>query len=223
MFLFIFTQNREYNTYTGTLLGEKVSVVSTGIGCPSTAIAVEELIAIGADTFIRVGTSGGIQSDIKTGDVAVVNSAIRDEGTTLHYMPVEFPAIADIDVVLALREAAKKLGIPHHVGPTQSKDSFFGEVEPNRMPVDWRLNQRWKAWVASGTICSEMEASTLFILSSIYRKRAGGVMLMFSMTEPSPETPEEIADVTARMDINRPIQVAIEGLKILIQQDQQNR
>ena len=99
--------NREYKTYTGSLLGEKVSVTSTGIGCPSSAIAVEELIAIGADTFIRVGTSGGIQPQTHTGDVALVNSAIRDEGTSLHYLPVEFPAIADIDVLVALREAAK--------------------------------------------------------------------------------------------------------------------
>ena len=215
-------QNREYNTYTGTLLGEKVSVVSTGIGCPSTAIAVEELIAIGADTFIRIGTSGGIQPEIRTGDVAVVNSAIRDEGTTLHYMPIEFPAIADLDVVLAMREGAKKLGIPYHVGPTQSKDSFFGEIEPDRMPVDSRLNQRWKAWTAGRTICSEMEASTIFVLSSIHRKRAGGVMLMASISEKPPETPEEFADFKSRFDISRPIQVAIEGLKTLIQQDIQN-
>jgi len=215
-------QNREYNTYTGTLLGEKVSVVSTGIGCPSTAIAVEELIAIGADTFIRIGTSGGIQPEIRTGDVAVVNSAIRDEGTTLHYMPIEFPAIADLDVVLAMREGAKKLGIPYHVGPTQSKDSFFGEIEPDRMPVDSRLNQRWKAWTAGGTICSEIEASTIFVLSSIHRKRAGGVMLMASISEKPPETPEEFADFKSRFDISRPIQVAIEGLKTLIQQDIQN-
>ena len=216
-------QNREYNTYTGTLLGEKVSVVSTGIGCPSAAIAVEELIMIGADTFIRIGTSGGMQPEIRTGDVAIVNSAIRDEGTTLHYMPIEFPAIADLDVVLAMRDGAKKLGIPYHVGPTQSKDSFFGEIEPDRMPVDSRLNQRWKAWTAGGTICSEMEASTIFILSSIHRKRAGGVMAMGSLFEKAPETPEEFADLHSRFDINRPIQVAIEGLKILIQQDLQNR
>ena len=94
------------------------------------------MIAIGADTFIRIGTSGGMQPGIRTGDVAIVNAAIRDEGTTLHYMPVEFPAVADIDVVLALRTAAQKVGIPYHVGPTQSKDSFYGEIEPERMPVD---------------------------------------------------------------------------------------
>jgi uridine phosphorylase len=213
-------QNREYNTYTGTLLGEKVSVVSTGIGCPSAAIAVEELIAIGADTFIRVGTSGGMQPEIQTGDVAIVTSAIRDEGTTLHYLPVEFPAIADLDVTLALRQAAQNLEIPYHVGPTQSKDSFFGEIEPDRMPVDSQLKQRWKAWVAGGAVCSEMEASAIFILSSIYRTRAGGVMLMAGDIENPPETEEEIMAFMAMFDINRAIKVAIEGLKILIQQDQ---
>jgi len=214
-------QNREYNTYTGTLLGEKVSVVSTGIGCPSTAIAIEELIAIGADTFIRVGTSGGMQPDINTGDVAIPTSAIRDEGTTLHYLPVEFPAVADFEIVAALRQAAQNLEIPFHLGPTQSKDSFFGETEPDRMPVDTRLKQRWKAWVAGGAVCSEMEASTIFVLSSIYRKRAGGVMLTAGDIENPPETEEEIAAFLALFDIKRAIKVAIEGLKILIQQDRQ--
>jgi len=208
--------NREYKTYTGTLLGEKVSVMSTGIGCPSTAIGVEELIKIGADTFIRIGTSGGIQPGTRTGDVAIVNSAIRDEGTTLHYMPPEFPALADIDVVAAMREGAQVAGIPYRVGPTQSKDSFYGEVEPDRMPVSDRLNRRWKAWVDGGAICSEMEAAAIFIISAIHRKRAGGVMLMASMEEN--ENPEERA---ALWNIDRAISVAVEGLKILIEQDKQ--
>lgn len=208
--------NREYNTYTGTLLGEKVSVVSTGIGCPSTAIAVEELIKIGADTFIRIGTSGGMQPNIKTGDVAIVNSAIRDEGTTSHYLPIEFPAVADIDVVVALREGAKRAGIPYHVGPTQSKDSFFGEIEPDRMPVADRLNRRWKAWIDGGAVCSEMEAAAIFIISSIHRKRAGGVMLMASLDDAGEESPEKHAEL---FNVDRAIRVAIEGLKVLIEQD----
>lgn len=206
--------NREFKTYTGTLLGEKVSVVSTGIGCPSTAIAVEELIKIGADTFVRIGTSGGIQPDIKTGDVAIVNSAIRDEGTTIQYMPVEFPAVADIDVVLALREAAIKLNLPFHVGPTQSKDSFYSETEPDRMPVSDQLNQRWKAWIAGGAICSEMEAAALFIISSIHRKRAGGVMIMVSLYDE-----QRTEQAMALYDVDRAIRVAIEGVKILIKKD----
>ena len=213
--------NREYNTYTGTLLGEKVSVVSTGIGCPSTAIAVEELINVGADTFIRVGTSGAMQPNIKTGDVAIVTAAIRDEGTTLHYMPVEFPAIADLDVVLSLREGAIKAGIPFHLGITQSKDSFYGETEPERMPVAKRLQDRWNAWIQGGAVCSEMEAAAIFIISAIHRKRAGGVMLMAANDGGDLKTEEDIAKWMAMFDVNRAILVAIEGLKRLIQSDRE--
>ncbi len=209
------SQNREYTTYSGTLLGEKVSVVSTGIGCPSTAIAVEELIKIGADTFIRVGTSGGIQPDTKTGDVAIVTAAIRDEGTTPQYLPLEFPAVADVDVVLALREGARKLGIPYRVGVTQSKDSFYGEVEPDRMPLADHLHARWKAWVDGGAICSEMESAAIFILSSIHRVRAGGVMMMVAAGEGLPES-EEGKEL---FHGDRAIQTAIEGVKILIEMD----
>lgn len=205
--------NREYKTYTGTLLGEKVSVTSTGIGCPSAAIAVEELSMIGADTFIRVGTSGGMQPHLKAGDLAIVTGAIRDEGTSLHYLPKAFPAVADVDVVLALREAAEKLDNPYHLGVSHSKDSFFGQHEPERMPVDSQLLSRWKAWVDGGAICSEMEASAIMILSSIYRKRAGGIMLIGWNQEG--ENPEEhVSDLTGL------IETAIEGVKILIRRDQ---
>jgi uridine phosphorylase len=214
-------QSREFTTYTGTLLGEMVSVCSTGIGCPSTAIAVEELIMAGADTFIRVGTSGGMQPFCKTGDVAIVSGAIRDEGTTPQYLPIEYPAVADIDVVQALREGAKIAGIPYHVGVSHSKDSFYGETEPQRMPMAGYLGERWKAWVAGGAICSEMEASALLILASIYRKRASGVMLMggadlgadhIALTE----LPD---DFKGLLDVHRAIRVAVEGLKVLIERD----
>ena len=113
-------QNREYTTFSGYLNGERVSVTSTGIGCPSTAIAVEELIKIGADTFIRVGTSGGIQPGTQTGDIAIVTGAIRDEGTTRQYLPIEFPALADPEIVLALQQSALELGFPFRVGVTHS-------------------------------------------------------------------------------------------------------
>lgn len=203
--------NREYKTYTGTLLGEKVSVTSTGIGGPSTAIAVEELSMLGADTFIRVGTSGGMQPDLVPGDLAIVTGAIRDEGTTLHYMPVEFPAVANIEVTLALRDAAIKLNKPHHLGISQSKDSFYGQHMPQRMPVANHLLDRWKAWKMGGTICSEMEAAPLYIVSSCLRRRAGGIMLIMAN--------QESQDRTVVYDLTNLLQVAAEAVKILIDQD----
>jgi uridine phosphorylase len=170
--------NREYVTYTGFLDGVKVSVTSTGIGCPSSAIAMEELVRVGAKTFIRVGTSGSIQPGTQSGELAIVTGAIRDEGTSLHYMPAEFPAVADYEVVQALRKAATTKGLAHRVGISQSKDSFYGEVEPEHSGVTQRLLDRWKAWEIGGAICSEMEASTLFIVASMLRVRAGGIMVM---------------------------------------------
>lgn len=212
-------QNREYVTWTGTLLGEKVSVVSTGIGCPSAAIAVEELIEAGADTLVRVGSSGSMQPYIHMGDVVVVTGSIRDEGTTSDYLPIEFPAVANIDVVNAMREGAQKLGLRAHTGISQSKDSFYGEVERTRMPMAQRLEEHWNALVAGGAMCSEMESAALFILSSIYRKRAGGVMLVINESDLS-ETPEEDAQKHMKeFDADRVIKVAVEGLKILIAAD----
>jgi uridine phosphorylase len=208
-------QNREFTTYTGTLLGEKVTVCSTGIGCPSTAIAVEELIKIGADTFIRVGTSGGMQPGTKTGDVAVVTGAIRDEGTSRSYLPLEYPAVADPDVVFALRQAANDLDIPHKCGVTHSKDSFFGETEKERMPMNVELTRRWEQWVAGGAICSEMESATLFIISAIHRKRAGSVNIMVAKDQHLPDDPAS----KALFHGDRAIRIAVDGIKKLIELD----
>ena len=163
--------HREYETWTGYLEGEKVSVTSTGIGGPSAAIAMEELVAIGSDTFVRVGTSGSMQEHIKPGDIAIVSAAIRDEGTSLHYLPLEFPAVADVGLTQALSDAAKGLGKTVHVGVSQSKDSFYGQHAPERMPVASRLAERWTAWMGGGAICSEMEAASLYIVASVLRVR----------------------------------------------------
>lgn len=212
-------QNREYVTWTGTLLGENVSVVSTGIGCPSTAIAVEELVEAGADTFIRVGSSGSMQPYVHAGDIAVVTGAIRDEGTTSHYLPMNFPAVADVDVVCALRAAARKLGVSYHLGIAQSKDSFYGEVERKRMPMPDQLKERWDAWVAGGAICSEMESAALFVLSSIYRKRAGGAMLVVNESELAEIDDHDGSKHMKEFDADLVIRVGIEAIKNLIEQD----
>jgi len=199
--------NREYTTWTGTLDGVKVSVVSTGIGCPSTAIAVEELIKLGADTFIRVGTSGAMQPGTPSGQLAVVTAAIRDEGTTSHYLPIEFPAVAHPQVVDALSEAARTMGASYRLGVSQSKDSFYGEVEPDRMPMPQRLHDRWDAFVAGGAICSEMEAAAIFVLGSIHRVRTGGLMHMWSEGDGAAE------------DRRTLLCTSVQALRVLIRQD----
>lgn len=208
--------NREYETWTGTLDGERVSVTSTGIGGPSTAIAAEELIRCGVDTLIRVGTSGGMQPGSQTGELGIVTAAIRDEGASLHYMPAEFPALADLDVVIALRDAAIRQNRPHRLGVTHSKDSFYGEVEPDRMPIASTLRERWAAWIAGGAICSEMEAATLFTVASIARVRAGGVMVMVGNPDMS------AAELEASLEgftLDGLIDTSVEALRLLIERD----
>ena len=169
-------QNREFNAYKGTHKGIEVSVVSTGIGCPSTAIAVEELSYIGAEVFIRIGTSGSVDGSAKKGDIFIATAAVRDDGTSKQYMPIEFPAIASHNVVSSLIRASKNLKIDSKVGICQSKDSFFGETEPDRMPVAPYLDYKWKSWQKGGVGASEMEAATLFTLSQIKRIEAGAIL-----------------------------------------------
>jgi uridine phosphorylase len=178
--------NREYVTYTGWLEGEKVSVTSTGIGCPSSAIALEELYRSGADTFVRVGTSGSLQPGTKSNDLAIVTGAIRHEGTSSHYMPIEFPALCDLEIVQAMKSAVQRLGVRYQVGISHSKDSFYGEVEPERSANSEQLKDLWRAWQIGGAICSEMEISTICVVSSILRARAGGIMAMHGEGEFGP-------------------------------------
>lgn len=202
--------NREHKIYTGYINGEMVSVVSTGMGCPSTAIAVEELVKIGCHTFIRVGTSGAMQPHMEVGDIAIINAAIRDEGTSRQYLPIEYPAIADLDVINALVLASEKLDFTHYVGVSHTKDSFYSEVEPERMPMASFLKDRWNQWVAGGAICSEMEASIVFILAGIYRKRAGAVTMIIG---------SDMDTIAKKHDPEGMIRVAVEALRILITKD----
>ena len=175
--------NREYNCYTGTLDGEKVTVMSHGIGGASTAICVEELYKCGADTFIRMGTSGGMQDDVIGGDIVIASGAIRAEGTSKEYAPIEYPAVATFDVVNALVTGAKKNGAKYHVGVCQCKDAFFGQHEPETKPVGPELLYKWDAWIKCGCLCSEMESSTLFVVGDYLRARTGAVLLVVANQE----------------------------------------
>ncbi|MEA5050348.1 MAG: uridine phosphorylase [Oscillospiraceae bacterium] len=210
--------NREYNTYIGELEGATVAVTSHGIGGPSTAIAVEELHQCGVDTFVRIGTSGGMQLDVKAGDVAILTGAIRAEGTSREYLPIEFPAVADIDVTCALRKAARDLKIPYHVGVGQCKDSFYGQHEPERMPVSYELLNKWQAWVRGGALVSEMESAALYTVCATLRARAGAVMLCcWNQEREAAGLPQD-----KDHDTERAIKVAVGGIRNLILQDREN-
>ena len=185
--------NREFTTWSGTLDGVPVSATSTGIGGPSTAIAVEELCNLGAHTLIRVGTCGGMQPEVRWGDLVVPQAAVRDEGTTAQYVPAGYPAVAHADVLDALRGAATEREHGHHVGLVQSKDSFYGEMEPDRMPVAAELRQRWDAWVRAGVLASEMECATLFVVAAVRGARAGAALVCVNetpLTRPMPPPSE---------------------------------
>ncbi len=206
--------NREYNIWNGTLEGETVTVCSTGIGGPSTAIAVEELAACGAHTMIRVGTCGGISLDVKAGDIVVASGAVRQDGTSHEYAPPEFPAVSGTDALIALAQAARSLGLPYHTGIVQSKDSFYGQHSPARMPIQGTLEAKWEAWKRLGVLASEMEASTLFTVGASLGLECGAVFLCVWNQE----------RFNARLDTNtdeehdteRAIITAIEALRIMI-------
>lgn len=210
--------SREFVTYTGWLEGEKVSVTSTGIGGPSASIAMEELVRAGADTFIRIGTCGGIAKEVKSGDIVVATGAVRMEGTSREYAPIEFPAVADIEITNALIRAARHNGYVCHSGVVQCKDAFYGQHEPETKPVSYELMNKWEAWKRLGCKASEMESAALFVLASYLGVRCGSDFLVMANQE------REKAGLSNPVihDTQAAIQVAVDALKILIREDKEN-
>jgi len=187
-------------------------VMSTGMGGPSTAIGVEELFRTGVRNFIRVGTCGGMSLPVTGGDVVVATGAIRMEGTTREYVPIEFPAVANLDVTNALVEAAKKTGQKWHAGIVQCKDSFYGQHSPDRMPIGFELNNKWEAWIKAGCLASEMESATLFIVSQILGARAGCILNVVW----NQEREKAGLDNLRCHDTEPAIKTAVEAVRILI-------
>ncbi len=208
-------QNREYVTYTGTLCGVKVSVTSTGIGGPSAAIAMEELAKLGVDTFIRVGTCGGINLKVKSGDVVIATSAIRNEGTSREYAPIEYPATADYDIVTSLVKAAKNLGLSYHTGVVQCKDSFYGQHSPEKSPVSYELLNKWEAWKKLGVLASEMESAALFVVAAALGVKCGSV---FSVVWNQERKAQGLFEEDCH-DTDRAIRTAVEAIKLIINGD----
>lgn len=210
--------NREYTSYLGTLEGEPILVMSTGMGGPSTAIAVEELAAIGVENLIRVGTSGGMQLDVDAGDLVIAQAAIRQEGTSKEYAPVEFPAVANIDLVNALKKAADELSYPNHVGVVHCKDSFYGQHDPERMPVSYELENKWEAWIKAGALCSEMETAALYTVSSVLRIKAAAILLVIWNQEKEKRGLSQNQD----FDVDKEIFVTIKALTNIIKEQKNN-
>lgn len=211
--------SREFTTYTGTLDGVKVSVTSTGIGGPSASIAMEELVKCGADTFLRVGTCGGMQTDVKSGDIVIANGAIRMEGTSKEYAPIEYPAVPDLDVLNAMVHAGRKLNFNCHVGVVECKDAFYGQHDPEKMPVSYELLNKWEAWLRMGCLASEMESAAIFIVAQFLRVRAGSLFLVMANQE---REKQGLSNPVVH-DMDAPIRVAVEAIRELVRKDHEQQ
>ena len=213
----LIADSREYVTITGTVDGHKVSAVSTGIGGPSAAIALEELVNCGADTFIRVGTCGGMQQEVLSGDLVIASGAIRMDGASREYAPIEYPAVCDYEVLTALDEAAGNLDMRRHIGVVHCKDAFYGQHNPELLPQSAVLLQKWDAYMKMGCLASEMESATLFIVGGYRKVRTGTVLLtMANQTRAKLGLSNPIVH-----DTDSAIRTAIEAVRVLIRRDGQ--
>ena len=210
--------NREYTTYTGTLLGEKVSVCSTGIGGPSAAIAMEELAALGAHTFLRIGTCGGMQPELVPGALIIPTGAIRMEGTSQEYMPLAFPAVPDFGLTEHLVCAARAAAYDYHTGVVQCKDSFYGQHSPETMPVAPTLLQNWQAWKAAGTLASEMESAALFTVAAARHVRCATILQMLWNQERQAVVRDK---EHAASDMTHAIEVAVAAMRAVIRENKE--
>jgi uridine phosphorylase len=191
--------SREFTTVTGTTAGVPVTITSTGVGAPSTSIAVEELWNLGARLFIRVGTCGGIQDATRSGDLVIATGAVRGDGTSPEYIDLSYPAVADPDVTVALRGAAVERGETPHVGVVRTHDAFY--VESLLARGDFR--RRVQPWRDAGVLAIENEAAALFVIATLRGARAGAICAvageLYGMEpgDPPPSRPERVDVATA--------------------------
>ncbi|WP_456107677.1 uridine phosphorylase [Ruminococcus sp.] len=211
-------QSREFTTYTGTLDGTRVSVTSTGIGGPSAAIAMEELAALGAHTFLRIGTCGGMQPELVPGTLIVPTGAIRMEGTSQEYMPLAFPAVPDFGLTEHLVCAARAAAYDYHTGVVQCKDSFYGQHSPETMPVAPALLQNWQAWKAAGTLASEMESAALFTVAAARHVRCATILQMLWNQERQAVVRDK---EHAASDMTHAIEVAVAAMRAVIRENKE--
>lgn len=204
--------NREFRIFTGYIKSQenkkiKISTVSTGIGCPAAAICIEELANIGAKVFIRIGTAGSLKKDIKPKDIVITTASVREDGTSLQYVPISYPACANIEVVNALVEAAQRLKIKYYLGITHCKDAFYSEI-PEMLPLKEKHEFLWKVWQRSNVLATSMESSVLFVIGSIRGLFVGEILTIVGQTYSKNL-------VNKNISLENAIKVAIEAVKIL--------
>ena len=208
--------NREFRTFVGQLDGIDVAVTSTGIGGPSVAIAVEELYQCGADTMMCVGTCTSVSPKVSVGDVVIPNGAVKMEGVSGHYLPVEFPSVPDFQMLKAIEQAAINLELPYNVGITITKASFYTQTSPRTKPVGSELIDKWESYKKGGAISSSMESAPLFAVGASLGIRTSCVMV--SVTNYESGKIKEGAEMVNVED--RAIRTAIEAMRIIIKKDQ---
>lgn len=209
--------NREFRAFTGTLDGVRVSVCSTGMGCPSTAIAVEELHEIGAHTMIRVGSCASTSPKVSIGDIVVPNAAVRMEGVADHYVPVEFPPVPDMYLVEKLEEATQQLGYPLNIAPSISKASFYTQMAAATKPYGYELERRWESYEKAGATSTDMECSTLFVIGEWLRIRVATVLV--SATNYKDYSNDSSKNGPGEWE-SRAIEVGIAAMRQIIAEDQ---
>lgn len=207
--------NREFLTYVGTLEGVPVAVTSTGIGASSMAITVEELHACGADTFVRVGSCASTSPKTCIGDVVIPCGAVRMEGVSEHFLPIEFPAVPDFRVFRNMELTAKESGFPYNTGVTITKDSYYTEAAPKEKPVADELLYKWSAYERSGATNTSMECSALFIIGQVMGLRTASVMISATNYRDYSNDDKDYPRDTER----RAVEVAIDGMRRLIRED----
>lgn len=209
--------SREYRSFTGSVDGVKVSAISSGMGGPSAAIGVEELGELGVHTFLRVGTCGAAQPGIRMGDLVIATGAVRTEGTPNAYVPLEYPAIANLDVVLALRDAAQQAAVPHHLGVVRSVDALYSDLVPDRMPMKEQLKTELEVWARAGVVANDMESASIMVVSALRKYRAGVLLLCVD---------ELGAGEIHHLDpsyMDRMLAVAVDAIRLLIGRDRASR
>jgi len=214
------TGNRGFVAYAGKLNGVRVGAVAHGIGGPSMAIVAEELARSGVHTIIRAGTCGGLQDDVKPGDLVIATAAVRHEGLSQAYAPLEIPLVASASVVEALSAACKEREseTPFHQGLVESKDSFYGEVHPDSMPLRNRLLERWNVMREAGVLATEMECAALFAVALVRGLRAGAVLKVLTSVGEHPGSAEEAHQIPKGMPLDDLIEVAVAALAKLTEQ-----